>query len=173
MTKCLRFAASIAVMVLGLAVGGMALAQSSSGQVATGSQRLNHTLRGVFSFRDLDSYYSYVPSVGTLTFDGNGNVTGTMDINDDGTVCQGTTLSGTYTVNSDRLTGTAMLTLSNSSSACSSLDNVSLPLSLSLVRNGNGAVTVVNMAEMDDYTSGTFSNVTDAFFGAVAQRSAK
>ncbi len=174
MKKGLRLAvASIAVLGLSLAAGGMALAQSSSGQVATSSQRLNHSLKGIFSFRDLDSYYSYVPSVGTLTFDGNGNVTGTMDINDDGTVCQGTGLSGTYTVNSDRLTGTATLTLSNSSSACSSLNNASLPLSLSLVRNGNGVVTVVNMAEMDDFTTGTFSKATDALFGAVAERSAR
>lgn len=172
MKKGLRLAvASIAVLGLSLAAGGMALAQSSSGQVATSSQRLNHSLKGIFSFRDLDSYYSYVPSVGTLTFDGNGNVTGTMDINDDGTVCQGTGLSGTYTVNPDRLTGTATLTLS--SPACSSVNGVSLPLSLSLVRKGSGVVTVVNMVEMDDYTTGTFSKAVDAPFGAVAERSAR
>ncbi len=171
MKKGLRLAvASIAVLGLSLAAGGMALAQSSSGQVIN-SRKFNHSLKGTFSFRALDVYYGYAPSLGTLTFDGNGNVTGTMDLNDDGTVCQGTGLSGTYTVNPDRLTGTATLTLS--SPACSSVNGVSLPLSLSLVRKGSGVVTVVNMVEMDDYTTGTFSKAVDAPFGAVAERSAR
>jgi hypothetical protein len=139
-------------------------------------------LKGTFSFRALDDYYSYEPAVGTLTFDGNGHVSGTMDINLYGTVCTGTTLSGTYTVNSDKLTGIATLTPVNTSSSCeysgtpvfpSSGTGVSLALSLSLVRNGNGVVTLINMAEMDEDTTGTFYNTTSSIFGAVGYRTAR
>ena len=168
-----KLAKLLPAILLSLTVAGTAVAQSSGEQVTTSSQRLNHALRGVFSFRDLNSYYSYVPSVGTLTFDGNGNVTGTMDINDDTTVCQGTSLSGTYTVNPDKLTATATLTLSTTATGCSSLNNVTIPLSLSLVRDGSGVVTVINMAEMDNGSPGTFYSATDSFFGAVGQRTAK
>jgi len=145
----------------------------------TGSgANFNHSLKGTFSFRSFNGYYGWEPAVGTLTFDGEGNVSGTMDINVDGTVCTGTTLSGTYTVNSDKLTGTAALTLRNTSASCESVfpssgTGVSLPLSLSLVRNGNGVVTLINMAEMDEGTTGTFYNTTNSIFGAVGYRTAR
>jgi hypothetical protein len=50
---------------------------------------------------------------GTLIFDGNGGVTGILNSNDDGTVCAGMGLSGTYVVNPGKLSGTATLTISS------------------------------------------------------------
>jgi len=189
MRRGLRLAvASIGALVLSVVTGGLARAQSS-GSVMTGSgANFNHSLKGTFSFRSFNGYYGFEPAVGTLTFDGEGNVSGTMDINVDGTVCTGTTLSGTYTVNSDKLTGTATLTPKNTSASCKYSYNstlvfpstgtgvVSLPLSLSLVRNGNGVVTLINMAEMDTCSNTpvpTFCSVTDGVFSAVADRTAK
>ena len=187
MRRGLRLAvASIGALVLSVVTGGLARAQSS-GSVMTGSgANFNHSLKGTFSFGSFNVYYGFEPAVGTLTFDGEGNVSGTMDINVDGTVCTGTTLSGTYTVNSDKLTGTATLTPVNTSASCerngfpefpSSGTTVSLPLSLSLVRNGNGVVTLINMAEMDtclDTPVPTFCNVTDnGIFSAVAHLTAR
>jgi hypothetical protein len=178
MRRGLRLAvASIGALVLSVVTGGLTHAQSSGAN-------FNHSLKGTFSFRALDDYYSYEPAVGTLTFDGEGNVSGTMDINVYGTVCTGTTLSGTYTVNSDKLTGTATLTVTNNSTSCKYSSNsalvfpstgttVSLVLSLSLVRNGNGVVTLINMAEMDADTTGTFYNTTYSIFGAVGYRTAR
>ncbi len=169
MRKSFRLLALAAAVGLSFELGGMALAQSSSGQASNPQQRLNHSLKGTFSFPALNLSYEGVVGVGTLSFDGKGNVTGTMDLDLEGAVCLGNTLSGMYAVNSDRLTGTATLLLS--SSACSSINNVSLPLSLSLVRNGNGVVTVINMAEMDSCGSGTLCRALLGLFGAVAQRS--
>jgi hypothetical protein len=187
MRRGLRLAvASIGALVLSVVTGGLARAQSS-GSVMTGSgANFNHSLKGTFSFGDFNGYAGYEPAVGTLTFDGGGDVSGTMDINVDGVVCTGTTLTGTYTVNSDKLTGTATLTVTNNSNTCyhnstpvfpSSGTGVSLPLSLSLVRNGNGVVTLINMAEMDTCSNTpvpTFCNVTyNGIFSAVAHRTAK
>jgi hypothetical protein len=179
MRRGLRLAvASIGALVLSVVTGGLTHAQSSGAN-------FNHSLKGTFSFGSFNAYYGFDPAVGTLTFDGEGNVSGTMDINLDSTVCTGTTLSGTYTVNSDKLTGTATLTPVNTSSSCeyngtpvfpSSGSKVSLPLSLSLVRNGNGVVTLINMAEMDTCSNTpvpTFCNVASGFFSAVADRTAK
>jgi hypothetical protein len=172
--------ASIGALVLSVVTGGLARAQSSGAN-------FNHSLKGTFSFRSFNGYYGYEPAVGTLTFDGEGNVSGTMDINVDSTVCTGTTLSGTYTVNSDKLTGTATLTPMNTSASCKYSYNstlvfpstgtgvVSLPLSLSLVRNGNGVVTLINLAEMDTCSSTplTFCYDTNEVFSAVAHRTAR
>ena len=187
MRRGLRLAvASIGALVLSVVTGGLARAQSS-GSVMTGSgANFNHSLKGTFSFRSFNGYYGFEPAVGTLTFDGEGNVSGTMDLNIDDVVCTGTTLSGTYTVNSDKLTGTATLTPVNTSASCkytstpvfpsSGAGVVSLPLSLSLARNGNGVVTLINMAEMDTCSNTpvpTFCYATGAIFSAVADRTAK
>jgi hypothetical protein len=181
MRRGLRLAvASIGALVLSVVTGGLARAQSSGAN-------FNHSLKGTFSFRSFNVYAGYEPAVGTLTFDGEGNVSGTMDLNIDDVVCTGTTLSGTYTVNSDKLTGKATLTVTNNSTSCyytstpvfpsSGAGVVSLPLSLSLVRNGNGVVTLINMAEMDTCSNTpvpTFCNVThNGIFSAVADRTAK
>ncbi len=195
MRRGLRLAvASIGALVLSVVTGGLTHAQSSGAN-------FNHSLKGTFSFRSFNGYqslvsdlpyvgnvygyYGYAPAVGTLTFDGEGNVSGTMDINfgQQQTVCPGTTLSGTYTVNPDKMTGTATLTVTNNSTSCyyqgapvfppSGTGVVSLALSLSLVRNGNGVVTLINMAEMDEDTTGTFYITTGSPFGAVGYRTAE
>jgi len=48
---------------------------------------------------------------GTLTFDGNGGVSGVLNYFTDGIYCTGMTMSGTYVVNPGKLSGRASMTV--------------------------------------------------------------
>jgi hypothetical protein len=73
----------------------------------------NAAVQGTWTIGSSVGDGGYTVAAGTLTFDGNGGVTGVLNINDDGTYCLGTGLSGTYTVNPGKLSGTATMTLSS------------------------------------------------------------
>ena len=120
---------------------------------------LNRMLRGTYSYMGSTSDESYDPAVGTLTFDGHGGLTGTMDINADGTVCVGMALSGTYVVAANR-TATAALTLTSvDTSNCDNDgngDTMALAMSFGVTAYG-APVKFVNFVDMDPYVIGTFA----------------
>ncbi|HVA79272.1 MAG TPA: hypothetical protein VNF27_15345 [Candidatus Binataceae bacterium] len=155
-TKTLIGMVAAASMALLLASGG-AFAQSASPDAANPNKKL----KGTFTYLSHGDY-EYYPAVGIMAFDGAGNITGTMDFNDDGTPCPGITLSGTYTVNSDNTTGTGALTLATSTSGCGNGATVALAFSIS-----SGGKTVY-LQEMDGYTTGTFADNFDVIFEAAA-----
>lgn len=156
----------IAAIVLSFGIGGHARAQSSPD--VSHSNAHESSIKGTFSYSTPSGDDGFVVSTGTFTFDGKGNVTGTMDLNDDGTLCPGLTLSGTYTMNPDRVTGTAALALTvpTADSSCSFGNNDTLNLSLSLA----SGTKIVNFAEMDVYTSGTFQESFDPIAGVAVRR---
>lgn len=98
-TKTFTIAAFIA-LVLGIAPTAMAADKGCS----------THSLLGTFSRRDTGTILlpaaiaGPVAAVGTFTFDGTGNVTGTLVLSQSGNIGRGTQ-AGTYTVNPD-CTGT-------------------------------------------------------------------
>ena len=73
----------------------------------------NAAIQGTWAFGSNVQESGIRQSNGTLTFDGNGGVTGVITYNDDGTVCQGMSVSGTYNVNPGKLSGTAVMTVSS------------------------------------------------------------
>ena len=94
-------------------------------------------------------------SVGTFTFDGNGGVTGVIDFNNFGTtICNGMTVSGTYTVNPGKFSGTAEMTLSSvSAGSCdNSGDGDTLSLAFYLANN----LKTMDFIETDPYEVGYF-----------------
>ncbi|HVA79271.1 MAG TPA: hypothetical protein VNF27_15340 [Candidatus Binataceae bacterium] len=145
-------------MVTLFTAGSGALAQSSVPDVPN----LNKSLKGTFTYLSHGDG-EYYPTTGILSFDGNGNITGTMELNDDGTVCSGITLSGTYTVNADKTTGTGSLTLATSTSGCGNTDTI--PMSFALSSGGK----TVYIEEMDTCATGTFCD-SFAIFEAAATR---
>jgi hypothetical protein len=120
------------------------------------SQQVYYTaLKGNYAFASLSSSYNDYPSAGSLTFDGKGNVTGIMNLNNDGDVCQGMTLVGTYTVNPGLATGSAQMSLTSVSTGDCTLagNGDTLPVAFSIAASGN----VLYLEEMDSYTDGFFS----------------
>jgi hypothetical protein len=119
---------------------------------------LNKLLKGTYSFIQGTSYYDYSTAVGTLTFDGNGGLTGLLDLNYDYEVCGGMTLNGTYLVNSNR-TATALLTLTSVNTANCGNDGNGDTMTLAMsfgAKPINAPVAFVNFAEMDQYNAGTY-----------------
>ena len=124
----------------------------------------NQLLKGTYAFLQGSTQYGYTNSVGTLTFDGNGGLTGILNLNYDGTVCVGMTLNGTYVVNSGR-TGTANLIATSVATANCGNDGNGDTLALSLSFSGKpleAQVRVINLVEMDQNVKGTFA---DDFYG--------
>ncbi|MGA2409413.1 MAG: hypothetical protein ABSG46_03355 [Candidatus Binataceae bacterium] len=103
---------------------------------------------------------------GTLTFNGNGGVTGVLTYNFYNTVCQGMTLTGSYTVNPGKLSGTAIMTVTSVSTAnCDELGNGdTLSLVFSMFNNLKG----MNFMESDAKTTGSFYDAVDAPLWGVA-----
>jgi hypothetical protein len=146
------------------AFGGISSTRAHAAQAI--SQQVYYTaLKGNYAFASLSSSYNYYPSAGTLTFDGKGNVTGVMNLNDDGDVCQGMTLVGTYTVNPGLATGSAQMSLTSVNTGGCALEGNgnTLPVAFSIAAGGN----VLYIEEMDNYSSGFFSD-TFGYWTAVA-----
>ncbi len=120
----------------------------------------NQWLKGTYAFLQGATEYGYTSSVGTLTFDGNGGVTGVLNMNYDGDVCVGIILNGTYAVNSAR-SGTANLTMISVNTAnCANQGNGDT-LAIALSFSGkplDASVRVINLVEMDQEIVGTFAD---------------
>jgi len=158
-TMVVAIVAALAIPFAGLT--SLVQAQETSDVPVAGNNQL---LKGTYAFLQGSAQYGYTNSVGTLTFDGNGGVTGILNLNYDGTVCVGLTLDGTYVVNSGR-TATANLTMTSVSSAnCANKGNGDT-LALSLSFSGKplqAQVRVINLVEMDQDITGTFAG---SFYG--------
>jgi hypothetical protein len=158
-TMVVAIVAALAIPFAGLT--SLVRAQETSDVPVAGNNQL---LKGTYAFLQGSAQYGYTNSVGTLTFDGNGGVTGILNLNYDGTVCVGLTLDGTYVVNSGR-TATANLTMTSVSTAnCANKGNGDT-LALSLSFSGKplqAQVRVINLVEMDQDITGTFAG---SFYG--------
>jgi hypothetical protein len=133
---------------------------------------LNKLLKGTYSFVQGTSYYDYSMAVGTLTFDGNGGLTGVLDLNYDYEVCGGMTLNGTYVVNSNR-TATALLTLTSVNTANCANDGNGDIMTLAMsfgAKPFNARIAFVNFAEMDEYNTGTYIDDFYNFAGVATLR---
>jgi hypothetical protein len=136
------------------AFGGISPTNAQAAQVI--SQQVSYTeLKGNYAFASLSSSDNSYPSAGTLAFDGKGHVTGVINVYDDGDVCSGMTLVGTYTVNPGLATGSAQMSLTSvNTGGCGLAGNgATLPVVLSIGAGGN----TLYLAEMDDYGTGYFS----------------
>jgi hypothetical protein len=151
--------ASLAVSIAGPT--SRARAQDTADGVSQLSR--NRLLNGTYSFLQGTDYYDYTSAAGTLTFDGNGGVTGILNLNYDYEICGGMTLSGTYVVNSNR-TAVAYLTLTSVNTAnCGNAgngDTMTLAMAFG-AKPANAPVAFVDFAEMDEYTKGTY---IDSFY---------
>lgn len=153
-----------AIALLASAFGGVCPTPALAGQAV--SQAVTYTLlKGNYSFGSPVNDDGDYPFAGTFTFDGKGHVSGVMSLNNDGTVCDGMTLIGTYSVNPGLASGSAQMSLTSvNTGGCALAGNGdTLPVVLYIASGGN----VIYFAEMDEETSGYFSN-DFAFFGATA-----
>jgi hypothetical protein len=138
---------------------------------AASQNALNHTLKGTYAFLSDANDDGFDPSTGTFTFDGIGGMTGIMNLNGDGTVCAGMTLTGTYVVDPTRSTATAALTLTSVATAnCANTgNNDTLALSMYI----GTAAKIVNFNEMDPFVTGTFQETFEPFAGVATRHENK
>ena len=144
--------------------GGMSLTRAQAAQ--TVSQAVTYTLlKGNYSFASLANDDGAYPSSGTFTFDGKGHVSGVMNLYNDGDVCAGMTLGGTYTVNPGLASGFAIMSLTsvNTGGCALSGNGDTLPVAIAIGSGGNS----LYLAEMDDESKGYFGD-DFAFFAATA-----
>jgi hypothetical protein len=91
-------------------LSGAALALSlATAMPARAGTPPNGAVQGTWAFGSSVGDGGYTVGAGTLTFDGSGGVTGVLNLTDDGTYCIGMGLSGSYTVNPGKLSGTATM----------------------------------------------------------------
>lgn len=148
-------------------ISGAALALSvAAAQPARAVVPPNGAIQGTWAWGANVQYEGESQGNGTFTFDGNGGVTGVVNYNLNGTVCDGMTVEGTYTVNPGKFTGTASMTLSSvSTSNCADTgDNDALNMTFSISNN----MKTINFVESDPYTSGYFYDDFDAPLAGVA-----
>ena len=111
----------------------------------------NAAVQGTWAFGSYISSDSNVAN-GTLTFDGNGGVTGVLNYFSDGYYCAGMGLNGSYVVNPGKLSGTATMTATSvSNAACGDAgdgDTVTLAFFLS------NSLKTMNYVEIDPDSPG-------------------
>jgi hypothetical protein len=114
----------------------------------------NAAVQGTWAFGSNVQESGLRQSNGTLTFDGNGGVTGIITYNNDGTVCQGMSVSGTYNVNPGKLSGTAVMTVAsvNTSNCALTGDGDTLSIAFSMFNSLKG----INFMETDAQSVGYF-----------------
>jgi hypothetical protein len=156
----------VVAMVAALAIpfAGLTSLVQAQGLADFPSQGSNQWLKGTYAFLQGATQYGYTSSVGTLTFDGNGGLTGVLDLNYDGQVCVGMTLNGTYAVTSSRTATANLIATSVNTANCANAGNgATLALSLSFsAKPLDAQVRMINLVEMDQEISGTFA---DDFYG--------
>jgi hypothetical protein len=157
---------TIMVASIALMVNAFGISPTRTQAAQSVSQAVTYTLlKGNYSFSSLAQDDGDYVNAGTFTFDGKGHVTGVMNLYDDGDVCAGMTLVGTYTVNPGLASGSALMSLTsvNTGGCALSGNGDSLPVVISIGSGGN----YLYIAEMDDESSGYFSD-DFAYFGGSA-----
>jgi hypothetical protein len=151
------------IAVIALALGSANLARAEGYEVSP--QAVYYTaLKGNYSYFGT-SYYGYYLTQGTLTFDGKGHVSGTMNYNVDTVPCVGMTLNGTYTVNPGLASGSTLMSLTSvNTNGCGNTGNGDT-LFAEIAIGGGG--NTLFLAEMDQLSADYFAY--DFFpFGATA-----
>jgi hypothetical protein len=141
-------------LTLGLmAILGLSFAMAKPARAGTPP---NAAIQGTWAFGSSANGQAYNVAAGTVTFNGNGGVTGVMSYNDSGEDCIGAGLSGTYVVNPGKLSGTATMTVSSvNTNNCGYLaDGDTLTLAFYLGAN----LKIFNYTEIDQGVSGFFIN---------------
>jgi hypothetical protein len=136
-------------------LSGAALALSlATAMPARAGTAPNASIQGTWAIGSIVSDSSYNVGAGTLTFDGNGGVTGFLSYNYDSQYCVNIPVSGTYNVNPGKLSATAAMTVTSVNTGdCANLgDGDTLTLALSL---GNNLKTFY-FTEIDPKVSGNF-----------------
>jgi hypothetical protein len=77
----------------------------------------NGAVQGTWAFGSYVAEDDENVANGTLTFDGDGGVTGVLNYFTDGIYCTGMTMSGTYVVNPGKLSGRASMTVASVNNA--------------------------------------------------------
>jgi hypothetical protein len=142
-------------------LSGAALALSfATAKPARAGTAPNASVQGTWAFGSTIGDEEEGVTNGTLTFDGNGNVTGILNSNADGAACVGMGLSGTYVVNPGKLSGTATMTLSSvTTNNCADYgDGDILTLNFFLANS----LKTFNYVEIDPEAAGYF---TEDFYG--------
>jgi hypothetical protein len=120
-------------------------------------------MQGTWAFGS--NYYAedYGEAGGSLTFNGNGGVTGILNAASDGVYCVGMGLTGTYVVNPGKLSGTATMTISSVTTGnCANAGNGdTLTIAFNLANN----FKTFTYVEMDPDTTGYF---IDTFGGPIS-----
>jgi hypothetical protein len=145
-------------------ISGAALALSvAAAQPARAVTPPNGAVQGTWAFGSNFFYDDESEAAGSLTFDGNGGVTGILSADSDGVYCAGMGLSGTYVVNPGKLRGTATMTISSVSTGnCASLgDGDTLTIVFNLANN----FKTFTYVEVDPDSAGYFP---DDFSGAIS-----
>jgi len=151
--------------VMLLSSAALALSFAAARPARAGSPP-NAAVQGTWAFGVNVQYEGVSQANGTFTFDGRGGVTGVLNYNYDGTVCDGMTLSGTYTVAPGKLKGTALLTLASvdSSNCADTGDGDTLTLAFSMAN----ALKTMNFEESDEYLPGYFYRSFESPLSGVA-----
>ena len=137
-------------------LSGAALALSfAAARPARAGSPPNAAVHGTWALGSVQGWEGDGATNGTLIFDGNGNVTGILNSNADGSVCAGMPMTGTYVVNPGKLSGTATLTISSvSTNNCGDYgDGSILILQFFLASN----FKTFNYVEIDPDLAGYFS----------------
>jgi hypothetical protein len=127
---------------------------------ARASTAPNASIQGTWAFGSTIGDGEDGVTNGTLTFDGNGNVTGILNSNGDGGICVGMGLSGTYVVNPGKLSGIATMTISsvNTNNCDDTGDGDTLTLNFFMA----SSLKTFNYVEIDPEATGYF---TEDFYG--------
>jgi hypothetical protein len=136
-------------------LSGTALALAlASAPAARAGVAPNAAIQGTWAIGSIQADSSYNVGAGTLTFDGNGGVTGFLSYNYDSEYCVNMPVSGTYNVNPGKLSATATMTVTTvTTGTCAGLgDDETLTLALSL---GNNFKTFY-FTEIDPKVEGNF-----------------
>ena len=136
-------------------LSGAALALSfATAKPARAGTPPNAAVQGTWAFGSTINDDAEGVNNGTLTFDGNGNVTGILNSNGDGGICVGMGLSGTYVVNPGKLSGIATMTISsvNTNNCDDTGDGDTLTLNFFLA----SSLKTFNYVEIDPEVIGYF-----------------
>lgn len=130
-----------AVALFSLVLSGCARSGSSSGNsmippVLANTAYSTASVTGTYSFNSISIQYGAVTTgIGSVTFDGNGKITGgTVNRYENGALCTASE-TGTYSINSDAV-GIATVNLSSSTNGCT----FNSPLQLALQASQAGEV---------------------------------
>jgi hypothetical protein len=113
-------------------------------------------IQGTWAFVSTTGVEGYTVGVGNLTFDGKGGVTGVLNYNYDSEYCVGMALSGSYTVNPGKLSGSASMSVASVNTNTCSLTGDGDTLTLAFYLGSN--LKTLNYVEIDPDSAGYLVN---------------